>query len=179
MVDSNYQNIMPRWLPLAVVVLFPLAAHGQVIQQQTVQLPTFHYFGVSTTVVVPTHGTVPLGGVTYGGIVPTPFDRVGSSYGIMRESVGLQIGATVIDNDELDRAVLAEAARRRGAAFDVLGRPVAALDQPIERADGNVYLRRARDAEATGQLEVAKVFYRRAAKLGSVDAQTRLAQLKQ
>jgi hypothetical protein len=179
MVDSNYQNIMPRWLLITIIFASPLAVRGQVIQRQTVQLPTFHYFGVSTTVVVPTHGTIPLGGVTYGGIVPTPFDRVGPSYGIMRESVGLQIGATVIDNDELDRAVLAEAARQRGAAFDVLGRPVAPRLQPADRADAQVYLRRARDAEATGQPEVAKVFYRRAAKLGSVEAEARLAQRDQ
>ena len=50
-----------------------------------------------------------------------------------------------------------------GAHFDVLGRP-------IEIVDGDVYLRRGRDAEAKGQPEVAKVFYRRAAKIGNATA---------
>ena len=147
------------------------SAEAQVIQQQTVQLPTFHYFGVSTTVVVPTRGTIPLGGVTYGGMVRTPYDKVGGSIGVIRDTANLQLGVTVIDHNEIDRALLAEAARRRGASFDVLGRPV-------PTADEQVYLRRAREAELTGQMEVAQVFYRRAAKLGSDEAESRLAQLK-
>ena len=65
---------------------------------------------------------------------------------------------------------MAEAARRRGANVDILGRP-------IETVNGDVYLRRARDAELTSQVEVAKIFYHRAAKLGSKVAEARLAQL--
>lgn len=145
-------------------------AEAQVIQQQTVQLPTFHYFGVSTTVVVPTRGTIPLGGVTYGGMVRTPYDKVGSSFERFSAVNQLSLCATVIDHNEIDRALLAEAARRRGANFDILGRP-------IETVNGDVYLRRGREAELAGQSEVAKVFYRRAAKLGSHLAEDRLAQL--
>lgn len=162
---------MPRYFLIFVVLsLAGDCLHAQVVQQQTVQLPTFHYFGVSTTVVVPTRGTVPLGGVTYGGMVRTPYDKVGSSYGRFSAVNQLSLGVTVIDHNEIDRALLAEAARRRGAKFDVLGRPV-----PI--ADAEVYLRRGREAELSGQPEVAQVFYRRAAKLGSAVAAERLARL--
>lgn len=156
-------------------------ASAQVIQQQTVQLPTFHYFGVSTTVVVPDRGSIPLGGVTYGGSSRTRFDRVGPNYGYgqFSETLVMSVGATIIDHNEMDRAVLAEAARKRGAKFDVLGRPVDGvldlkpavrpipIEPPRDRVNGAVYLRRGRDAELKGQPELAKVFYQRAAKLGN------------
>ncbi len=150
-------------------------AQAQLVQQQTVQLPTLHYFGVTTTVVVPTRGAISLGGVTYSTHGRTRFDKVGSSFDSGSHIGDLSMTATVIDNSEIDRALLAEAARRRGAKFDVLGRPV-------ESVDGDVYLRRGRDAEASGQPEVAKVFYRRATKLGNAvakrAAEDRLAALE-
>jgi hypothetical protein len=166
---------------MMVLLLITSPLGAQVIYEQTVQLPTFHYFGVQTTVVVPDRGSIPLGGVTYGGSTRTRFDRVGPNYGYgqFSETLGMSVGATIIDHDEMDRAVLAEAARKRGAKFDVLGRPVdevldlkpAAQPVPIqpsrERVGGAVYLRRGRDAELKGQPELAKVFYRRAAKLGN------------
>ncbi len=103
-------------------------SHAQ-ITQQTVQLPTFHYFGVQTTVVVPDRGSMSLGGVgSYVG-TRTQFDKVGpSSSGFNRNWSGLSMRATIHDLEAMDRAILAEAARRRGAKFDVLGRPV--LGQP-------------------------------------------------
>lgn len=152
---------------------------AQVIQQQSVQLPTFHYFGVQTTVVVPAHGTIPLGSVTRAGQRRTRFDRVGSSLGTTIDTGSLSMGVTVIDHGEIDRRLLAEAARRRGEKIDVLGRPVEKdlgeprplnppiLGRPREKVDADVYMRRGRNAELAGQTEIAKVFYRRAAKLGN------------
>jgi hypothetical protein len=167
---------MLRYLLLfSTVPLLISESHAQLVQQQSVQLPTFHYFGVTTTVVVPTRGTISMGGVTSSTRGRTRFDKVGSSFDRTSQVGGLSMSATVIDNSEIDRALLAEAARRRGAKFDVLGRP-------IESVDGDVYLRRAREAEASGQPEVAKVFYRRAAKLGNAlakrAAEERLATLE-
>lgn len=62
----------------------------------------------------------------------------------------------------------------------MLGRPVAEIEEnseldpirpsmnrPREQGGGAVYLRRGRDAERAGQPELAKVFYRRAAKVGN------------
>lgn len=183
-------------LSLILLLMTAESVQAQVIRQQTVQLPTFHYFGVSTTVVVPDRGTIPLGGVTYSSMGRTRFDRVGNSYGRSFDSVGLSMSATIIDHDELDRAVLAEAARKRGAHFDVMGRPVTQEALQIEAVvepkplsplgksiDGDVYLRRGQEAQASGQPEIAKVFYRRAAKLGNMitkrTAEERLAELEQ
>lgn len=180
---------------MLLLMVLAVPAYAQVIYEQTVQLPTFHYFGVQTTVVVPDRGSIPLGGVTYGGSTRTRFDRVGPNYvyGQFNETLGMSVGATIIDHNEIDRELLAEAARKRGAKFDVLGRPVdegldvkptlraAPVDQPRERVGGAVYLRRGRDAEMKDQPELARVFYRRAAKLGNAvekrSAEERLAAL--
>ncbi len=154
-------------LLLSTLIVCPVTA--QVIYEQTVQLPTFHFFGVSTTVVVPTQGTVSLGSI--GGSTRTRFDRVGSSFVEANSFTGgLTMNATVIDFAEMDRAVLAEAARRRGADFDILGRPVSLSSIVHESAEsqlGAKYLRRGRNAEATGQPEAARVFYRRVLKHGT------------
>jgi hypothetical protein len=195
---TSYGNTCCRILLVSLALAFPACtSQAQVIQQQTVQLPTFHYFGVQTTVVVPDRGSIPLGGVSYGGSTRTRFDRVGPNYGYgqFNETLGLSMSATIIDHDEMDREVLAEAARKRGAKFDLMGRPVdgdqpharqplapSRIDQPRERVGGAVYLRRAREAEVARQPELAKVFYRRAAKLGNAvekrTAEERLAALE-
>ncbi len=180
-----------RFLAFAISVAAWMVCHAsaQVTQVQTVQLPTFHFFGTSTTVVVPTQGTISMGSI--GGSTRTRFDRVGSgTVGVDSFSGGLLLSATVIDLAEMDRAVLAEAARRRGADVDVLGRPVD-VDRisarpiaihPVERQRAATYLRRGRTAEAAGQPEVAKVFYRRVVKHGSARekriAEARLTQIE-
>jgi hypothetical protein len=86
---------------------------------QAVQLPTFHYFTVQTTVSVPDRGGVVLGGVnrassgsTSRGFGPLRNRASGSSIGASSASVH----ATIIDHAELDAEVLAEAARRRALA---------------------------------------------------------------
>lgn len=84
---------------------------------QAVQLPTFRYFSVQTTVSVPDRGGALLGGVdrassgsTSRGFGPLRNRASGSSVGSSIASVH----ATIIDHNELDQAVLAEARRRRG-----------------------------------------------------------------
>ena len=104
----------------------------------SVQLPTFHQFGVSTTVVVPDRGSIYLGGVNrasrgrsrFGPGIPGLGNR---GLGRTSLSAGVSVSATIIDHDEIDRALLAEAARQRGAQFDVRGRPIA--DAPRLSAD--------------------------------------------
>ena len=89
---------------------------------QAVQLPTFNYFTVQTTVSVPDRGGAVLGGVdrassgtTSRGFGPLRNRASGSSIGSSVASVH----ATIIDHEELDRATLAEARRQRegGATF--------------------------------------------------------------
>jgi hypothetical protein len=96
---------------------------------QAVQLPSFHFFGVSTTVSVPDHGAAYLGGVSRAasGRISRGVPLLGKAPGLGRlgrnDALGASIGssgasvsATIIDHRELDEAVLAEARARRGAA---------------------------------------------------------------
>src|SRR5947208_2620328 len=118
-----------RWFSLlAAVVIFAggSIAQGQVAQPQplpatTVQLPTFSVFTVQTTVSVPDGGGIALGGIDRG--VDSTVNRnsgltrnrgIGSS----RTASGVSVSATIIDRDEMDRAILAEAAAKRSVPID-------------------------------------------------------------
>jgi hypothetical protein len=89
---------------------------------QTVQLPSFRWFSVNTSVLVPDRGGAYLGGVSrsvrgstrYG--TPGPWRLTGNrSLSGSASGGATTVHATVIDHAAMDRAVLAEAARRRGA----------------------------------------------------------------
>jgi hypothetical protein len=99
------------------------------VSGQIVQLPTFRFFSVGTTVVIPDRGSAYLGGVnraTYGssttgvpGMSGLPgVGRLFTNRGIGSEvsSSGVHASATIMDLEELDKSVLAEAAARRGVA---------------------------------------------------------------
>ena len=113
---------------LASASLMLLLQNG-VSAQVSVQLPTIERFGVSTTVVVPDGGSVALGGVNSGYYSGTqfgvPLGGPGTrGVGRGRSTAGVGVSATIIDHNEIDRALLAEAARRRGSTHDILGRPI-------------------------------------------------------
>src|SRR5262245_54455779 len=89
-----------------LVLLFVAAADAQ-----TVQLPTFEFFGVATTVVVPNQGQIAV--VGRGGRMGM---RDGAAFaatgrGGSRAWRGIGVSAVVHDLAELDRQVLAQAAR--------------------------------------------------------------------
>ena len=99
---------------------------------QIVQLPTFSFFTVSTTVSVPDRGTVYLGGVkrsrrqssTRGvpGLSQLPHvGRLFKNQGIAASttSSGAHVTATIIDHSELDHLMLSEAAARRRVPLEV------------------------------------------------------------
>jgi len=85
---------------------------------QVVQLPVIHQFSVGTTVVVPDRGTVVLGGVDryradsvrLGPLLPLLGQRAWG-YEVSRSQAA--VTATIIDHEEWDRAVLAEAERQQ------------------------------------------------------------------
>jgi hypothetical protein len=84
----------------------------------TVQLPTFRFFTVNTTVSVPDRGAAYLGGLSGARDTSStrglgPLRSRSTSSG--RSASMMSVYATIIDHAELDRAVLAEAASRRGA----------------------------------------------------------------
>src|SRR5262245_4559489 len=119
---------MRHLLSATVVLALTELAHAQAPPQQpplqnlpatTVQLPTFSVFNVTTTVSVPDRGGISLGGVDRGvdaTISRGPIRNRGS--GSSRTASGMSVHATIIDNSELDRAVLAAAAAKRGESVD-------------------------------------------------------------
>jgi hypothetical protein len=120
---NKYRSRIVRYLPLGIIVLAVAACGPRVARAQAVQLPTFRYFSVNTTVSVPDRGSAILGGVnrsssgtTTRGIGPLRNRASGREVG----SSAASVHATIIDLDELDREVLAEAARRREARGEPL-----------------------------------------------------------
>jgi hypothetical protein len=169
---------------LAVCFVSHLTAYAQVQQPQaptTVQLPTFSFFTVQTTVSVPDSGGTYLGGIKRAadgsrtrGFGPLKNRGLGSTRGASRVSVHAQI----IDQHEMDQAVLAQAAAKRagaagqagaiqvgqagnGADFDSVAvireQNIAAAAQKAREAAE--YLAKAKQAEAEGKLGVAKIYY--------------------
>ena len=108
----------------SLCVLGTASAHAQ-----AVQLPTYQSFSVGTTVSIPDRGAAYLGGVTRGawssssrgvpGLSQIPgVNRLFTNRGIGSSvsSTHAYATATIIDQAEMDRMVLAEAAARRGVS---------------------------------------------------------------
>lgn len=183
--------LMSKWkLALSLVLTLALAArvsaqhHGDHQPGTTVQLPTFSFFTVSTSVSVPDRGSASLGGVnrmssgssTYG---PFPTNRAS---GTGASAGGMSVHVTIHDFDAMDTAVLRQAGMTpaqidslrlgktqnesvAGSVADVRRQQIAAFDkQQQEAAD---YLRRGQAAEAEGKTNVAKIFYQMAARRAS------------
>src|SRR5437868_10315948 len=137
------------WLASACIIFAGLiAAQAQQPQQPigpalpatTVQLPTFSVFTVQTTVSVPDGGGIALGGIDRG--VDSTVNRnsgltrnrgIGSS----RAASGVSVSATIIDRDEMDRAILAEAAARRSVPIDSSPLKAAALSKSVARSESS------------------------------------------
>ena len=119
-----------RTLAAVILTILLLGSHARAQRQQltqTVQLPTFSFFTVSTTVSVPVSGRGFVGRVhqrssrsTTGGLpwmsgLPAAA-RLARSRALSTEasSRGAAVSATVTDLQELDRAVLSAAAARHG-----------------------------------------------------------------
>ena len=111
---------MTRFLCLAAIggllMAGEVAAQQQPMVPTTVQLPSFSFFSVNTTVSVPDSGGAYLGGINRArdGSRARGFGNRG--LGGDRLASGASVHATIIDHDELDRAVRGEAAAKRGPA---------------------------------------------------------------
>ena len=147
-------------------LLFASDVNAQGGVPQVVQLPTFSFFSVSTTVSVPDSGAAYLGGVKrrsasrmsrgVPGLSSLPYagrlsrnDGIGSS----ASSSGSYVTANVIDHGELDRMILEEAAASRAPAREMtpIEKKAAFLSQHIGRRDHLVLAmsREAKPAAAT------------------------------
>jgi hypothetical protein len=102
---------------VAVYSLVALLASAESILAQTVQLPTFNFFGVSTTVSVPDHGTAVMGGNTtsFSGSNSRGLPLLGPTTGPLFNNRGIANGGTasrfsvtaqIHDMDTMDRALL-------------------------------------------------------------------------
>lgn len=141
---------MSRVIAVAVVLLGS-AAHAQLQQPTTIQLPTFSYFTVSTTVLVPDGGGAYLGGISrsqsgsrergvpLGGKMPfaSPLFR---NRGIASTQAGggMSVHATIIDHQEIDAAVLEEGLARRGLPASALEPPPVVVARPTSNAAAGV-----------------------------------------
>lgn len=105
--------------------------------QTAVQLPTFRSFRTSGAVMVPDRGGASLGSIrrsrsgqtSFGtplvGRAPLAGRAFGNrAIGSAAAAGGVSTHVTITDHREMDRALLAEAARRQGNTHDILGRPV-------------------------------------------------------
>ncbi len=81
----------------------------------TVQLPSFSFFSVRTTVSVPDGGGAYLGGINRGRDSSSRRGLGNRAIGSDRNAGGVMVRAQIHDLDELDKAVLADAAAKRGA----------------------------------------------------------------
>lgn len=133
-----------RTFVVAAALCGVLAAARSAVAQgpvpTTVQLPTFRFFTVQTSVSVPDGGGAYLGGMKSArdssltrGFGPFRYRGIGSDRG----AGGMSVHATIIDLKEMDDAILAEAAARRpGApAFD----PEAARAELLSRHVGKTF----------------------------------------
>ena len=136
------------------VLAIGTSALGQGQAPTTVQLPTFRFFTVQTSVSVPDGGGAYLGGMKTArdssltrGFGPFRNRGIGSDRG----AAGMSVHATIIDLKEMDDAILAEAAAGRpGApAFD----PDAARAELLSRHVGKTFASAsAREAAAPAPL---------------------------
>ena len=198
-------------VPFAAVVGCLMASAGPLYAQSganiTLQLPSFHSFGVNTTVLVPDSGPSPLARERQafysrtmygGGLFPQ------RALGVQRGSTGVQVNAQVHDARQADEQLLLGARARRtnwtrgstGAAGDRTPEAVrpalrSVADIERERAEQAVaaareaaaLLRRARLARDEGKPGVAAVYYgmaaRRADETQRQQIETEAARLRQ
>jgi hypothetical protein len=113
---------------------------------QVVQLPTFHTFSIGTTVSIPDRGSMTPGGVDRARFGRNEFGVPGLSgipgagrlfgnraIGAQVESSRVNATATIMDLQELDRAVLGQAASQAPATDPAVARKAAFLAQHIGR----------------------------------------------
>jgi hypothetical protein len=186
-------------------------------QGQVVQLPTFHNFSVQTSVSAPDRGGTHLGGVgrsssrrsAYGvpgaGRLPVMGRLLGNR--AIEQASGASnasVHATIIDNQELDRAVLAAAASRRsnpstaeqrgaelarrmnGSSGEIApgAEPLLSVAElrrqnearrAAENAEVAQLLAQAQQAQQRGEISTARTYYRMAHKRAHGEQQRQIA----
>ena len=169
---------MRTLLIIAIVGSALLAEAGTTAAQNnaptTVQLPTFSFFTVQTTVSVPDSGGAFLGGVSRGNYSSTTrglpfwsktpwFSPLGRSRGTASgaSTGGMSVHATIIDHQELSEAVLSEAAARRAppSETELKARALSRSADGERASEGSIAAIRAAQAadEAAGDQQAAEL----------------------
>lgn len=169
-----------------VVVGFSTRGHGQTV----VQLPTFHQFTVSTTVVVPDSGAGFAAGIGRSASGSSRRGLLGLGMPGVRPSNnraagradaggGVVVQAQIHDHHAMDQHLLGQAAsnrplsRSRAGLNPLLAGPGSSLTEIrkgradrelVTSADGRALLARGREAEAARKVSVARQYYQMAAK---------------
>jgi len=160
-----------------------------------VQLPTYSFFSVGTSVSVPDRGSAYLGGVNRAstgssefGIPLRPFGN--RSYGSQRSASNMSVSAFIHDFDALEESLLGQSAS--GFALQPRGRTAApsrleprpgfapqpassvsdlrrelAREQLTRDEEAASFFERGRAAEEAGKANVAKIYYQMAARRAS------------
>ena len=189
---------------ISALLLTAVAQQAIAQPATTVQLPSFSYFTVNTTVSVPDRGGVSLAGTNRAGdaVRTRGFGPLGiRSIASDRAANNVSVTATILDMAELDAQALAGAARRGEVDSDDARAELLTRDVKQEPAPDSVaairaqnaaaavarvseaagYLAKAQEAEAAGKKSVAKIFYQMAARrdTGAIKqvAEARLAAL--
>lgn len=173
----------------------------------TVQLPSFSYFGVDTSVSVPDRGSMSVGGVGRSSMGSTAFGPVlgprSRSFGRQMSASSTTVHATIHDFDAMDRQLLDQArksyrvspraatsAARDEASSAAAGpagsvaeaRRMYAAERSAQERDAVKYMEQAERAAARGKPQVARVLYQMAERRASgelkAEIHERLAALK-
>jgi hypothetical protein len=175
--------VRPIALSLAIAAtVCPIAAAQQPLANQpatSVQLPTFSQFSINTTVSVPDRGSISLGGNDSGVDRTISRGPIGNrSTSSSRTAGSVSVSATIIDHAELDRAVLAEAAARRGRADDAAIVKATALSSSVARSEPSA-TGRAMSGALPGSVAAIRQEQQTAAELQSAELASYLAKGRQ
>jgi len=180
------------WLSAGMLAGFISPAAAQL--PATVQLPSFSYFGVDTSVSVPDRGSMSLGGVGRSSMGSTAFGPVlgprSRSFSRQMSASSTTVNATIHDFNAMDRQLLDQAQKSygkspraatrtaRGEASSAATGPAGsvaearrwyAAEQSAQERDAVKYMDQAERAAARGKPHVARVLYQMAERRASVD----------
>lgn len=179
---------LPRLVALATAsVLMCCDAHRATAQvPTTVQLPTFHFFSVNTTVLVPDRGATYLGGVNYSsaGRTSRGFGPLTTNTALGRSSGGsnVWVSAYIHDLEAMDAAILSGGNPAAGnLSLRSTNRAVAAATTPpsfaqsiaslraqaasedqAKQLEAEAYLKRAQEKLKEGKAGLAKIYFQMA-----------------
>ncbi len=167
-------------LPMTAACLFAVSlGEGRAQAPTTVQLPSFQFFTVSTSGLVPDRGTMSLGGISTSGtsaLASGPFFPQSASGSTMNSS-GMSISVQIHDMAELDAAVLAQTKPIGSASSSSVAGSPSTASQSIAEArrqheqetaavddQARDYYQRGLLAESNAQVGAAKVWYQMASR---------------